>query len=139
MLLDVDAMGKVTDSRDALAGQCAYNLGRAAAAASRPSGRVGTRLIWTAFFAAFPETLAAMPPGPLSDQEHHDHENDPLGGGGASDTEALVADDFLTLSDGLVDSAFNVWDRRSDRCRTFSADLACTWSDERHCFSIATN
>jgi hypothetical protein len=34
-------------SRNALVGQCAYNLG-------------------------FPETLAAMPPGPLPDQEHHD-------------------------------------------------------------------
>jgi hypothetical protein len=39
---------KVTDHRDALAGQCAYNL-----------GRPGARLIWTAFFATFPETLAA--------------------------------------------------------------------------------
>jgi hypothetical protein len=91
----------------------------------RPSGRGRRPPDLDGFFDAFLEPMAAMPPGPLSDQEDHD-ENDPLGGGGASSTAALTAAD--------VDSAFIVWDRRSDRCRIFGADLAYTWSDERRYF-----
>jgi hypothetical protein len=115
-LLDVDAKGKrtgkVTDSRDALAGQCAYYLGRETAALARRNGQVVPPDL-DAFFASFPE------------QQEQDIVVDTTTG----------QDDFLTLSDGLIDSAFIVWDRRSDRCRTFGADLACTWSDESRCFS----
>jgi hypothetical protein len=104
-LLDVDAkgkrVGKVTDSRDAIAGQCAYYLGKELAALAIRSGQTVPDV--DGLFKVFPEP---------------DSEND-----------------FLTLSDGLIDSAFIVWDRRSERCRNFGADLTCTWSDESRCFS----
>jgi hypothetical protein len=68
-----------------------------------------------------------MPPKPLL--EHHD-ENDPA----QVTPAAFAAFDFLTLPDGLIDCAFIVWERRSDRCRTFGADLAGTWSNESRYF-----
>ena len=39
------------------------------------------------------------------------------------------------LDDALIDSAFMVWDLRSERCQNFVATLTCTWLDEIHCYS----
>ena len=39
------------------------------------------------------------------------------------------------LDDALIDSAFIVWDLRSERCQTFVATMSCTWLDEIHCYS----
>ncbi len=39
------------------------------------------------------------------------------------------------LDDALIDSAFIVWDLRSDRCQNFVATIGCTWLDEIHCYS----
>ena len=39
------------------------------------------------------------------------------------------------LDDALIDSAFIVWDLRSERCQNFVATLSCTWLDEIHCYS----
>ena len=41
----------------------------------------------------------------------------------------------LFHQDPLVDSAFIVWDMQSEACRTFNANLGCSWLDEIHCYS----
>lgn len=39
------------------------------------------------------------------------------------------------LSIAMIDSAFMGWDLQNEPCRTFVADLTCTWLDELHCYS----
>lgn len=41
----------------------------------------------------------------------------------------------FTLDHGLLDSAFLIWNRASEDCRTWNAELQCTVSDQLHCHS----
>jgi hypothetical protein len=41
----------------------------------------------------------------------------------------------LSLDDAMIDSAFIVWDLRTDRCKEVVATISCTWFDEIHCYS----
>jgi hypothetical protein len=62
------------------------------------------------------------------EQQYDTMEND-------NDQEEESTSNQLSLDDAMVDSAFIVWDLRTQRCKEFVATISCTWMDEIHCYS----
>jgi Protein of unknown function (DUF616) len=58
-----------------------------------------------------------------------------FGSSSTSSSSTSSSDHHNVLSMVLIDSAFMGWDLREAHCRTFMADLTCTWLDELHCYS----